>query len=66
MMMTPFPPKTPAMMRREAAQRGGTRLKPLGPVDPYSRPLQASETGAELDAAIDWLAHLADGRIEVK
>ena len=60
--------KSPMQMRREAEQRGKPQPKPrpTGPVDPSQLPQLASETGAELDATIDWLAHLAAGRIEVK
>jgi hypothetical protein len=65
--MLPFA-KSPMQMRREAERRGkpAPRTPQPGPVDASHLPHLASETGAELDAAIDWLAHLAAGRIEVK
>lgn len=67
-MMTPFPPKTPMMMRREAERRANPQPKPRPPgkIDPADRPQLTSETPRELDATIDWLAHIAAGRIEVK
>ena len=66
-MMTPYPPKTPTMMRREAEQRAHpTRTKPLGTPDPAKRPPLYAETGREVDATIDWLAHIAAGRIAVR
>ena len=39
-MMTPFPPKTPMQMRREAEERRKPkrRLPKPGPVDPAARP----------------------------
>ena len=60
--------KSPMQMRREAEERRNPTPKspPPGTVDPAQLPALASETGAELDAAIDWLAHIAAGRIEVK
>lgn len=40
-MMTPFPPKTPRQMAREAEERRNPRRRPPrpGPVDPAKRPL---------------------------
>ncbi len=40
-MMSPFPPKTPMQMRREADERRQPRrrLPKPGPVDPAARPL---------------------------
>ena len=65
--MPPFA-KSPMQMRREAEERRNPAPKapPPGPVDAADRPQLASETGEALDAATDWLAHLAAGRIEVK
>jgi|KBSMisStaDraftv2_1062788.scaffolds.fasta_scaffold254038_2 hypothetical protein len=55
-MMTPFPPKTPTQMRREAEQRGKPkrRLPKPGPVDPARRPV--------LDGA-NWAAFLRTGSV---
>jgi hypothetical protein len=66
-MMTPFPPKTPLQMRREAERRGKPepRVK-LGEPDPANRPQLAAETSVEADAVRDWLGHIAAGRIEVR
>jgi hypothetical protein len=51
-------------MRREAEQgRRPAGAVKLGPIDPAKRPLQESETSRELDATIDWLAHIHAGRI---
>ena len=66
-MMTPFPPKTPMQMRREAEQRGKPEARPLGPPDPSKRPmLLPADSGREVDATIEWLAHLAAGRIAIR
>jgi hypothetical protein len=44
LMMTPFPPKTPAQMRREAEERANPRpSKPLGKVDPSKRPILSGD-----------------------
>jgi hypothetical protein len=53
-MLTPFPPKTPLQMRREAEQRGRPkrRLQKPGSVDPAKRPV--------LDGA-NWAAYLRTG-----
>jgi len=64
-----FPGKTPFQMRREAERAAGVKPpKPLGPADPARLPPQASEDegDAAIDAAADWLAHIAAGRIEVR
>ncbi len=64
-----FPGKTPTQMRREAERAAGVKPPaPLGPADPARRPPQASEAeeDAAIDAAADWLAHIAAGRIEVR
>lgn len=60
--------KSPMQMRRQAEQcrNPAPKAPPPGPVDPAQFPQLAAETGAEVDATIDWLAHLAAGRIEVK
>jgi hypothetical protein len=67
-MMTPFPPKTPLQMRREAEQRGQPvkRARKPGPVDPTAYPQLAAETPREQDATADWLAHIAAGRVAVR
>jgi hypothetical protein len=66
-MMTPFPPKTPTQMRLEAEPRANPRKEtPLGKPDPARRPIIESETGREIDATTDWLAHVAAGRITVR
>ena len=56
-MMTPFRPKTPRQMAREAEERGKPkrRLPKPGPVDPARRPV--------LDGA-SWAAYLRTGRAE--
>jgi hypothetical protein len=67
-MLTPFPPKTPMQMRREAEQRRNPQPKPRPPgdIDPASRPPQAFETPREVEATMDWLAHIAAGRIQIR
>ena len=67
-MMTPFPPKTPMQMRLEAERRANPQPKrqPPGEIDPSKRPTLHSESGDQTDATIDWLAHLAAGRIQVR
>ena len=49
-MMTPFPPKTPTQMRREAEQRGkpARRAVKPGPVDPAAYPPLAAEFRASM------------------
>jgi hypothetical protein len=66
--MTPFPPKTPAMIRREAEDRRRPQRKPQPPgeADPAARPALYSENPLEAEATADWLAHIAAGRIAVK
>jgi hypothetical protein len=66
--MTPFPPKTPTQMRLEAQRRAHPQPKrqPPGKVNPAKYPPLATETGREVDATVDWLAHLAAGRIVVR
>lgn len=61
--MKPRRPLTPAQMRMRHHQRESA---PLPPPDQSRRPPLAAETGAELDATAEWLAHLAAGRIEVR
>ena len=59
--------KTPMMIARGAGQRGQPKPPPPGkPVPGRRPPLLDPDAGAELDATIDWLAHLAAGRIEVR
>jgi len=67
-MMTPFPPKTPAQMRREAEHGPPKVSPPLGPVDPAKRPpLADDEYDADNQwATAEWLAHIAAGRIDVR
>jgi len=67
-MMTPFPPKTPAQMRREAEHGPRKPSPPLGPADPEKRPPLASDGNAiaEQEATADWVAHIAAGRIQVR
>ena len=78
-MMTPFPPKSSArrtcrgrsstgemQMRRERERPARPPGPPPGKVDPAHRPTLHCETGAEIDATIDWLAHVAAGRIEAQ
>jgi hypothetical protein len=72
-MMTPFPPKTPAQMRREA-EHGPPR--PVPPLTPQQRrqievrhpPLGGGDNDRddEYEATADWLAHIQAGRIEVR
>jgi hypothetical protein len=59
--------KSPRQMRREA-ERGNCPAKPekLDPIDPVTLPRLAADTGRELDATIEWLAHVQAGRIAVK
>ena len=59
-MMTPFPPKTPMQMRREAEalEKPKRKPKPLpkpAPIDPAKRPV--------LDGA-NWSAYLRTGAVE--
>jgi len=64
-----FPGKTPTQMRREAQEAAGVKPpKPLGPADPARCPPRASEHEADpaIEAAMDWLAHIAAGRIQVR
>lgn len=58
-MMTPFAPKTPMQMRREAGERGKPKPRPRkpGPVDLAKRPL--------LDGA-NFAAYLRTGSIQVR
>ena len=64
-----FPGKTPTQMRREAQDAAGVEPpQPLGPADPARCPPRASEDegDAAIEAAADWLAHIAAGRISVR
>ena len=58
--------KTPMMMRLEAERRGKPKPEPLGKADPSQHPPMHSQTPLEEDAAVDWLAHVAAGRIQVR
>jgi hypothetical protein len=55
-------------MRREAEARRNPqpRPKPPGDADPANRPTQAFETPGEVEVAMDWLAHVAAGRIQLR
>jgi hypothetical protein len=62
-----FPGKTPMRMRIEAEQGCVRRLAaPTGEVDPAQRPVLHSDSPDELDATLDWLAHLDAGRISIR
>jgi hypothetical protein len=63
-----FPGKSPMRMRIEAERRAGPqpRRQPPGEINPSKRPTLHSDSGDEIDATIEWLAHLAAGRIEVR
>ena len=66
-MLTPFPPKTPLQMRREAEQRvNPVKPTPPGPVDPAKLPPLAAESPREVEATMEWLAHVQAGRIAVR
>jgi hypothetical protein len=57
----------PTQMRIEA-ERGCARraAAPVGEPDPAQRPPLHSDSADEIAATIDWLAHLAAGRIPVR
>ena len=61
--MEPRRPLTPTQLRTRYHER---QLECLRAPDQSRRPPLAAETGAELDATAEWLAHLAAGRIEVR
>ena len=53
-------------MRREAEQRKPKpRAQPPGKIDPAQFPPLFSDSDDAAEAASDWLAHIAAGRIEV-
>jgi hypothetical protein len=56
------------MIAREARLRANPQPKPQPPgkIDPADRPPLAPEMPREADPTIEWLAHIAAGRIEVK
>lgn len=58
--------KTPMQMRLEAERPVRRETRSAGKIDPAARPLLHSDSGDEIDATIDWLAHLAAGRIQVR
>jgi hypothetical protein len=62
-----FSGKTPMQMRIEA-ERGRARRAsaPAGEPDPAQRPPLHSDSADEIAATIDWRAHIAAGRIEVR
>jgi len=66
-MMTPFRPKIPMQMRREA-EHGPPRLTPLTPQQ--KREIEAKHPhlrGGDNDRDDEyWLAHIQGGRIEVR
>ena len=66
-MMTPFPPKLPMQMRLEAERRANPSRDASRPAKSIrqSARLYRPKSGDQVDAAIDWLAHLAAGRIQV-
>jgi hypothetical protein len=55
-------------MRREAEERRNPQPtpKPLGDANSAKRPRQAYETPREVEATMDWLAHVAAGRIQLR
>jgi len=62
-----FPGKSPMQMRLEAERAKNPPLgPPSGNVDSATRPQITSETPLEIDAAIDWLAPVQAGRIQVR
>ena len=67
-MMTPFPPKTPAQMRREAEH--GSPLTPQQKREIEARHPQLgggdNDRDDEYEATADWLGHIRAGRIEVR
>ena len=71
-MMTPFPPKTPMQMRREAEHRPRRPSPPLSPEQKRDIEVKHPQLGGdndrddELDATNDWLAHIQAGRIKVR
>ena len=67
-MITPFPPKTPMQMRREAEHGPRKPSPPPGSGDAEKRPPLASDGNdiAEQEGTADWLAHIAAGRIDVR
>ena len=62
-MMTPFPPKTPAQMRREAEH--GSPLTPQQKREIDARHPQLGGGDNDRDDEY-WLAHIQGGRIEVR
>ena len=62
-MMTPFPPKTPAQMRREAEH--GSPLTPQQKREIDARHPQLGGGDNDRDDEY-WLAHIQAGRIEVR
>ena len=71
-MMTPFPPKTPMQMRREAEDGPRRPSPPLSPeqrrqIEAKHPPLGGdNDLDEEQAATADWLAHIQAGRIEVR
>ena len=62
-----FPGKTAFQMRREAERAyWSRRAVVLSPVDPARRPPLYSDSDDAAEAASDWLAHIAAGRITVR
>ena len=55
--------KTPLQVRCEAERRGRPPAPPLPEPDRSKRPSLAPEPPQDFDATLDWLAHLAAGRI---
>ena len=71
-MMTPFPPKTPAQMCREAEHGPRRPSPPLRPEQKRAIEAKHPQLGddndldEEMAATADWLAHIQTGRIEVR
>ena len=72
-MMTPFPPKTPAQMRREAEHGPPRPVRQLTPqprreIEARHPPLGGGDNDRddEYEATAEWLAHIQAGRIEVR
>jgi len=60
-----YPPLTPMAMRTRRHERKPVELNP--PDSSRLPPLASeSDTDAAVDATIDWLAHVAAGRIQVR
>ena len=71
-MMTPFPPKTPMQMRREAVLGPPRPSRPLSPeqrrqIEAKRPPLGGdNDLDEEMTATADWFAYIQAGRIQVR